>query len=91
MYMYIVQQIYGPFLMHHLCAGKNMEKQAQQFNDAVGLTGLIVTKLDGTAKGGAVVGVVDELGLPVKFIGVGETVEDLKPFDAAAFVNAILP
>ncbi|KAK7292609.1 hypothetical protein RJT34_15460 [Clitoria ternatea] len=69
--------------------GLNMLPQAREFNDVVGVTGLILTKLDGSARGGCVVGVVDELGIPVKFVGVGEGVEDLQPFDAEAFVNAI--
>ena len=68
-----------------------MLNQAQEFNETVPLSGLVLTKLDGTARGGAVVSVVDELRLPVKFIGVGETVEDLQPFDAEAFVNALFP
>ncbi|GLI62591.1 hypothetical protein VaNZ11_005267 [Volvox africanus] len=71
--------------------GLNMLNQAREFNDAVRLTGLILTKLDGTARGGAVVSVVDQLGLPVKFIGVGETAEDLQPFDANAFAEALFP
>ncbi|ESW06995.1 hypothetical protein PHAVU_010G093600 [Phaseolus vulgaris] len=69
--------------------GLNMLPQAREFNDVVGVTGLILTKLDGSARGGCVVSVVDELGIPVKFVGVGEGVEDLQPFDADAFVNAI--
>lgn len=69
--------------------GLNMLNQAREFNQAVGLTGLVLTKLDGTAKGGAVVSVVDELGLPVKFVGVGEGVDDLQAFDAEAFVTAL--
>ena len=68
-----------------------MLNQAREFNETVPLSGLVLTKLDGTARGGAVVSVVDELRLPVKFIGVGETVEDLQPFDADAFVNALFP
>ncbi|GER26427.1 signal recognition particle receptor family protein [Striga asiatica] len=71
--------------------GLNMLPQAREFNDVVGVTGLILTKLDGSARGGCVVSVVDELGIPVKFVGVGEGVEDLQPFDAEAFVNAIFP
>ncbi|KAG6434435.1 hypothetical protein SASPL_106069 [Salvia splendens] len=71
--------------------GLNMLPQAREFNDVVGITGLILTKLDGSARGGCVVSVVDELGIPVKFVGVGEGVEDLQPFDAEAFVNAIFP
>ncbi|OWM88236.1 hypothetical protein CDL15_Pgr003648 [Punica granatum] len=69
--------------------GLNMLPQAREFNDVVGITGLVLTKLDGSARGGCVVSVVDELGIPVKFVGVGEGVEDLQPFDAEAFVNAI--
>ena len=69
--------------------GLNMLNQAREFNAAVGLTGLVVTKLDGSAKGGAVVSVVDQLGLPVKFVGVGEGIEDLQAFDAESFVAAL--
>ena len=68
-----------------------MLNQAREFNETVALSGLVLTKLDGTARGGAVVSVVDELRLPVKFIGVGETVDDLQPFDADAFVDALFP
>ncbi|XP_011023398.1 PREDICTED: cell division protein FtsY homolog, chloroplastic-like [Populus euphratica] len=57
--------------------------------DVVGITGFILTKLNGSARGGCVVSVDDEPGIPVKFVGVGEGVEDLQPFDAEAFVNAI--
>ncbi|XP_022757236.1 cell division protein FtsY homolog, chloroplastic isoform X2 [Durio zibethinus] len=70
--------------------GLNMLPQAREFNEVVGITGFILTKLDGSARGGCVVSVVDELSIPVKFVGVGERVEDLQPFDAEAFVNAIL-
>ncbi|KAI3898778.1 hypothetical protein MKW92_046374 [Papaver armeniacum] len=69
--------------------GLNMLPQAREFNEVVGITGLILTKLDGSARGGCVVSVVDELGIPIKFVGVGEGVEDLQPFDAQAFVDAI--
>ena len=68
-----------------------MLNQARQFNETVKLTGVILTKLDGTARGGAVVSVVDELGLPIKFVGVGETVADLQPFDGERFVEALFP
>lgn len=71
--------------------GLNMLNQAREFNDTVPLSGLILTKLDGTARGGAVVSVVDQLKLPVKFIGVGETAEDLQPFDAKNFAEALFP
>lgn len=66
-------------------------RQAKEFNETVQLSGIILTKLDGTARGGAVVSVVDELGVPVKFVGVGEGVEDLQPFDPVAFVGALFP
>lgn len=71
--------------------GLNMVNQAREFNDAVPLSGLILTKLDGSARGGAVVSVVDVLGIPVKFIGVGETLEDLQPFNPDTFVEALFP
>lgn len=71
--------------------GLNMLPQAREFNDVVGVTGLVLTKLDGSARGGCVVSVVDELGIPVKFVGVGEGVQDLQPFDPEEFVNAIFP
>ncbi|KAK1258064.1 hypothetical protein QJS04_geneDACA007030 [Acorus gramineus] len=70
--------------------GLNMLPQAREFNEIVGVTGFILTKLDGSARGGCVVSVVDELGIPVKFVGVGEGLDDLQPFDPEAFVNAIL-
>lgn len=69
--------------------GLNMLPQAREFNEVVGITGLILTKLDGSARGGCVVSVVDELGIPVKFVGVGEGIEDLQPFDAETFVDAV--
>lgn len=65
--------------------------QAKEFNECVKLTGLILTKLDGSARGGAVVSVVDQLGLPVKFVGVGENADDLQPFNAVAFAEALFP
>ena len=70
--------------------GQNGLQQAKMFHEAVGLTGLILTKLDGTAKGGIVVRIYQELGVPIKFVGVGERLEDLQPFDAKIFVNALL-
>jgi len=70
--------------------GQNGLEQARRFNEAVALTGVIVTKLDGTAKGGILLPITRELGLPIKFIGVGEQEEDLQPYDAAAFVQALL-
>jgi fused signal recognition particle receptor len=69
--------------------GMNAMNQAREFNKAVKLTGLIITKLDGTSKGGAVVAIQRELGIPVKFIGVGEQPEDLQPFNAKEFAEAL--
>ncbi|OGK92599.1 MAG: signal recognition particle-docking protein FtsY [Candidatus Rokubacteria bacterium RBG_16_73_20] len=71
--------------------GQNGVVQARAFHEGVGLTGVCLTKLDGTAKGGIVVRIVRELGLPVKLLGVGERVEDLQAFDPAAFVDALVP
>lgn len=71
--------------------GLNMLNQARVFGEAVGVTGIILTKLDGTARGGAVVSVVDELGIPVKFVGVGEAMQDLQSFDPVSFVDALFP
>ena len=69
--------------------GQNGLIQAKQFKEIAGVTALAVTKLDGTAKGGIVIAVADTLGLPVKFIGVGEKAEDLMPFQAKDFVDAL--
>ena len=71
--------------------GMNMLIQAKEFNESVALSGIILTKLDGSSRGGAVVSVVDELGLPIKMVGVGEGVEDLQPFDPVSFVDALFP
>lgn len=70
--------------------GQNAIAQAKVFGENAGLTGIILTKLDGTAKGGVVVAVKDELHLPVRYVGVGEGIDDLQPFDAEAFANALL-
>jgi fused signal recognition particle receptor len=69
--------------------GMNALNQAREFNKAVPLTGLIVTKLDGTSKGGMVVAIQKELGLPIKFVGLGEQADDLQPFDAKQFAEAL--
>ena len=71
--------------------GQNGFAQARVFHEAVGLTGVALTKLDGTAKGGIVVRIVRELGIPIKLIGVGERAEDLQSFDPEAFVDALVP
>ncbi len=70
--------------------GQNGLIQAKQFQEAAGLTGIILTKLDGTAKGGIVVAIAKELGIPVKLAGMGEGLEDLKPFDAREYVEAVI-
>ncbi len=69
--------------------GQNGLQQARLFHDAIGLTGLVLTKLDGTAKGGIVVRIWKELGVPIKLIGVGESIEDLQPFDAKIFAAGL--
>jgi fused signal recognition particle receptor len=69
--------------------GQNAINQAKIFNDALSITGIAVTKLDGTAKGGVIVGICDELGLPVRYIGIGEKMDDLRPFIAEDFVEAL--
>ena len=69
--------------------GQNAIRQAQEFTNAVDVTGLILTKLDGTAKGGIVIGISNEFRIPVKYIGVGEGIDDLQVFDRAGFVGAL--
>src|SRR6476469_6176399 len=66
--------------------GSNALAQAREFHQAIGLTGLIVTKLDGSGKGGIVIGIQDELGIPTRFVGTGEKLEDLAPFDGRDFI-----
>ena len=70
--------------------GQNGLVQAKQFQETAGCTGIILTKLDGTAKGGIVIAIARELGVPVKFVGLGEGIGDLQPFDAREYVNAII-
>jgi fused signal recognition particle receptor len=70
--------------------GQNALAQASNFRDAVGVSGIVLTKLDGTAKGGMIFNVAEQLQTPIRFIGVGETVDDLRPFDNEEFVNALL-
>jgi fused signal recognition particle receptor len=69
--------------------GQNGLAQAREFTSAAGVTGIVLTKLDGTARGGIVVPIVRELGLPVRFVGTGESADDLVPFDAQTFVNSL--
>jgi len=71
--------------------GQNALVQARQFNESVPLSGITVTKLDGTARGGVLFAIAEELKIPIRFIGVGETASDLRPFDAGTFVHALLP
>ena len=70
--------------------GQNALSQAKTFTEVTGVTGLVVTKLDGTAKGGVVLAVQQATGLPIKFIGIGEGDEDLRPFHGPSFVEALL-
>jgi len=70
--------------------GQNAVVQAEQFYKAVGVTGLVLTKLDGTAKGGVIFAIAKKLGLPIRFIGVGEGIDDLRDFNAEEFVDALL-
>ena len=70
--------------------GQNAVQQVQTFRDLVNVTGLVVTKLDGSAKGGVVVGLADQFGLPIYAVGVGEGIEDLQPFHAAEFARALV-
>ena len=70
--------------------GQNALAQAVEFQAAVGVTGLVLTKLDGTARGGIVVAIAKRLGLPIRFIGIGEQADDFGEFDAAAFASALI-
>jgi len=69
--------------------GQNAISQAKLFNEAIGVTGIAITKLDGTAKGGIIVGITDELKIPIRYIGVGEGMDDLREFNASEFVQAL--
>jgi fused signal recognition particle receptor len=70
-------------------SGQNAIAQARQFHEALQVTGLVLTKLDGTAKGGVIIGICDELKLPVRWVGVGESVPDLRAFSPDEFVEAL--
>src|SRR4030095_3008511 len=70
--------------------GQNALAQAKEFHETLGITGLILTKLDGTAKGGIVIAIRDELKIPIRFIGVGERIDDLREFNPKEFVDALL-
>jgi fused signal recognition particle receptor len=69
--------------------GQNALNQARQFHEVIGLTGITLTKLDGTAKGGIIFAIAKQLGLPIRFIGVGEGIENLREFHAGEFVEAL--
>src|SRR5436309_14434977 len=77
-------------LVVHATRGTNALSQAREFNSALGLTGLIVTKLDGSGKGGIIVTIQDELGIPTRFIGTGETIDDFAPFDRKNYLEKLL-
>jgi fused signal recognition particle receptor len=70
--------------------GQNGLIQAKQFQESAGVTGIVLTKLDGSAKGGIVIAIAREMGLPVKYVGLGEGIDDLRPFDAQSYVEALL-
>ncbi len=84
-----VQGPHDTFLVLDATIGQNALAQAQMFKDTMDFTGLVLTKLDGTAKGGVLLGVCDELAIPVRYIGIGEGVEDLRPFDPVRFCEAL--
>ena len=69
--------------------GQNALRQAEIFSSAAEVTGIVLTKLDGTAKGGMIIGIKEELNIPVKWVGVGEGLEDLRPFNAQEFADAL--
>jgi fused signal recognition particle receptor len=91
-----VLQKHDPYAPHEVLlvvdatTGGNALMQAQQFHEAIGLTGLVITKLDGTAKGGIVLAIAQRMALPIRFIGTGEAADDLAVFDAGAYVDALL-
>jgi fused signal recognition particle receptor len=70
--------------------GQNALSQAKLFHEGIGITGIILAKLDGTAKGGIVLGICHALGIPIRYIGIGEGIEDLQAFDAKLFIEALL-
>ena len=70
--------------------GQNAISQVKAFKETTGVTGLVLTKLDGTAKGGVVIGIVDENKIPIKYIGVGEQIDDMEVFNSEDFINAII-
>jgi fused signal recognition particle receptor len=85
----LMEELKKILLVIDASTGQNGLQQAKQFSAAAGITGLVLTKLDGTAKGGIVLAISKEMNLPIRFIGVGEKIDDLQPFDRAAFVEAM--
>jgi fused signal recognition particle receptor len=83
-------KVHEALLVIDATAGQNGLVQAREFAQAAGVTGVVLTKLDGTAKGGIALAIEDTLGIPIKLIGVGEGVDDLEPFDPKTFVDALL-
>ena len=79
----------GTLLVIDATTGQNGLRQAQEFQQAVDVSGVVLTKLDGTAKGGIIFAITDELKIPVRYVGVGEGLDDLQPFDHKAFVEAL--
>lgn len=77
------------YLVLDATTGQNALQQAKEFSKVAKLTGVVLTKLDGTAKGGIVIAITNELKLPVRYIGVGEKIDDLQPFNASDYVNAL--
>ncbi len=77
------------WLVLDAATGQNALNQATQFHEAVGVTGIVLTKLDGTAKGGIVFAIADKTGIPIRFIGVGEKIDDLRAFEPQEFVKAL--
>jgi signal recognition particle-docking protein FtsY len=77
------------YLVLDATTGQNAVSQAKLFHDEIGVSGIILTKLDGTAKGGVVIRIARELKIPIRYVGVGEGLDDLRPFDAAEFVEAL--
>jgi fused signal recognition particle receptor len=83
-------QVHETLLVIDATAGQNGLVQAREFAGAAGVTGVVLTKLDGTAKGGIALAIEQDLGIPIKLVGVGEGVDDMEPFDPKTFVDALL-
>jgi fused signal recognition particle receptor len=83
-------EVHEALLVIDATAGQNGLVQAREFAEAAGVTGIVLTKLDGTAKGGIALAIEETLGIPIKLIGIGEGIDDLEPFDPKTFVDALL-